>query len=148
RRPARRSWMSPSTWSSATRGCRAAAGPAPRSPPPHGRPVGFVTGYLRPDTPATLLIWQVAVDSDARGLGIAGHLLDHLTARVAAERPLDALETTISPGNTASERLFASFAERHGAQLAREVLFAQEHFPGGAGHHDAEVLHRIAPLAL
>ncbi|MFD9262560.1 GNAT family N-acetyltransferase, partial [Streptomyces sp. NPDC059538] len=113
-----------------------------------GRPVGFVTGYLRPDTPATLLIWQVAVDADARGLGIAGHLLDHLTARVAAERPLDALETTISPGNTASERLFASFAERHGAQLAREVLFAQEHFPGGAGHHDAEVLHRIAPLAL
>ncbi|MEU2448555.1 diaminobutyrate acetyltransferase [Streptomyces sp. NPDC012765] len=113
-----------------------------------GRPVGFITGYLRPDTPATLLIWQVAVDADARGLGIAGHLLDHLTARVAAEHPLDALETTISPGNTASERLFASFAERHGAQLAREVLFAQEHFPGGAGHHDAEVLHRIAPLAL
>lgn len=110
-------------------------------------PVAFVTGYLRPDTPATLLIWQVAVDADARGQGIAGYLLDHLTARVAAEHVLDALETTISPGNTASERLFASYAERHGAHLAREVLFGEEHFPGGAGHHDAEVLHRIAPLA-
>ncbi|MDA5279782.1 diaminobutyrate acetyltransferase [Streptomyces sp. NPDC054904] len=108
-----------------------------------GRPVGFVTGYLRPDAPGTLLIWQVAVDATARGQGIAGYLLDHLTERVAAEHALDVLETTISPGNTASERLFASYAERHGARVARKVLFAEEHFPGGAGQHDAEVLHRI-----
>lgn len=108
-----------------------------------GRAVGFVTGYLRPDAPATLLIWQVGVDAAARGKGIAGYLLDHLTTRVAAEHALDVLETTISPGNTASERLFASYAERHDARVARKVLFAEEHFPGGAGHHDAEVLHRI-----
>ncbi|MFJ9339129.1 diaminobutyrate acetyltransferase [Streptomyces sp. NPDC101733] len=112
-----------------------------------GRPVGFVTGYLRPDAPATLLIWQIAVDASVRGQGVAGILLDQLTARVAAEHRIDGLETTISPGNTASERLFASYAERHGARVTRKVLFDEEHFPGGAGHHEAEVLHRIAPLS-
>ena len=27
-----------------------------------GEPVGFVTGYVRPERPDTLLVWQVAVD--------------------------------------------------------------------------------------
>lgn len=126
--------------------CRDFAGTSAVARDAVGRPVGFVTGYLRPDAPATLLIWQIAVDASVRGQGVAGSLLDRLAARVAAEHGIDGLETTISPGNTASERLFASFAERHGARVTRKVLFAEEHFPDGAGHHDAEVLHRIAPL--
>ena len=28
---------------------------------------GFITGYRRPEEPNTLLVWQVAVDSAARG---------------------------------------------------------------------------------
>ncbi len=27
-----------------------------------GEPVGFITGYVRPQQPRTLLVWQVAVD--------------------------------------------------------------------------------------
>ncbi|MET9609722.1 diaminobutyrate acetyltransferase [Streptomyces sp. NPDC006512] len=127
--------------------CRDFAGTSAVARDEAGRPVGFVTGYLRPDAPATLLIWQIAVDAAARGQGVAGQLLDHLTARVAAEHRIDGLETTISPGNTASERLFASYAERHGARVTRKVLFAEEDFPGNAGAHEAEVLHRIAPLS-
>lgn len=111
-----------------------------------GEAVGFVTGYVRPDRPGTLLVWQVAVDARHRGRGLAGRLLDALAARVAAERGLTALETTITPGNTASERLFASFADRHGARVEREVLFGTDRFPDGP--HDPEVLHRIGPLAL
>ncbi|MDX3538342.1 diaminobutyrate acetyltransferase [Streptomyces sp. MB09-01] len=109
-----------------------------------GRAVGFVSGYLRPDSPGTLLVWQIAVDESVRGLGIAGALLDGLAARVAAQHGLSSLETTVSPGNRASERLFASFAARHGATLTREVLFAAEEFPDGP--HAPEVLHRIGPL--
>ncbi|MFD0314179.1 diaminobutyrate acetyltransferase [Streptomyces flavalbus] len=109
-----------------------------------GEPVGFVTGYLRPDRPGTLLVWQVAVDAAYRGRGLAARLLDALTTQVAAERGLDAVETTITPGNTASERLFTSYAARHGARVEREVLFATDHFPDGP--HDPEVLYRIAPL--
>ncbi|MEU5637859.1 diaminobutyrate acetyltransferase [Streptomyces rishiriensis] len=110
-----------------------------------GEPVGFVTGYVRPENPHTLLVWQVAVDGAYRGRGLAAALLDGLTARISAERPLTAVETTITPGNSASERLFASYAERHGAAVTREVLFDAGLFPDGA--HDPEVLYRIGPLA-
>ncbi|MCF4137713.1 diaminobutyrate acetyltransferase [Streptomyces sp. Tue 6430] len=109
-----------------------------------GEPVGFVTGYVRPEAPRTLLVWQVAVDDAYRGRGLAAALLDGLTARVAAERPLTAVETTITPGNTASERLFTSYAARHGADVTREVLFGTDLFPDGP--HDPEVLYRIGPL--
>ncbi|MGW0333978.1 diaminobutyrate acetyltransferase [Streptomyces sp. NPDC003011] len=112
----------------------------------HGEPVGFVTGYVRPDRPDTLLVWQVAVDGTRRGRGLAAALLDGLAARTAAERGLTVVETTITPGNTASERLFTSFAERHGARLEREVLFDTGLFPDGP--HDPEVLYRIGPLSL
>jgi L-2,4-diaminobutyric acid acetyltransferase len=111
-----------------------------------GEPVGFVTGYLRPDRPRTLLVWQVAVDTAHRGRGIAAALLDGLVARTAAEHGLSTVETTITPGNTASERLFTSFAERHGAAVEREVLFGAGLFPDGP--HDPEVLYRIGPLSL
>jgi L-2,4-diaminobutyric acid acetyltransferase len=111
----------------------------------HGEPVGFVTGYVRPDRPDTLLVWQVAVDEAYRGRGLAAALLDRLVARTAAERGVTTVETTITPGNTASERLFTSFAERHAARLEREVLFETGLFPDGP--HDPEVLYRIGPLS-
>jgi len=109
-----------------------------------GEPIGFVTGYVRPDSPGTLLVWQVAVDETHRGRGLAAALLDGLVARTAAEHGVTTVETTITPGNTASERLFTAFAERHGARLEREVLFETAHFPDGP--HDPEVLYRIGPL--
>ncbi|MET9848590.1 diaminobutyrate acetyltransferase [Streptomyces ossamyceticus] len=110
-----------------------------------GEPVGFVTGYVRPERPDTLLVWQVAVDETHRGRGLAGALLDGLAARVARQHALTAVETTITPGNTASERLFAAFAERHGATVERTVLFEAGDFPDGP--HEPEVLHRIGPLS-
>ncbi|AWW40243.1 L-2,4-diaminobutyric acid acetyltransferase [Streptomyces sp. AS58] len=110
-----------------------------------GTAAGFVTGYLRPDRPGTLLVWQVAVDPAHRGRGIAARLLDALTDRVAAEHTLSCVETTITPGNTASERLFTSYAARHGARVEREVLFGTGLFPDGP--HDPEVLYRIGPLS-
>ncbi|WP_432053927.1 diaminobutyrate acetyltransferase [Streptomyces sp. bgisy022] len=110
-----------------------------------GEPIGFITGYVRPDSPHTLLVWQVAVDRAHRGRGLAAALLDGLASRVVAERGVTTVETTITPGNTASERLFTAFAERHGAPLEREVLFEAGQFPDGP--HDPEVLYRIGPLA-
>ncbi|MBD9732858.1 diaminobutyrate acetyltransferase [Streptomyces sp. H28] len=110
-----------------------------------GEPIGFVTGYVRPDSPHTLLVWQVAVDGAHRGRGLAAAMLDSLAARTAAEHGVTTVETTITPGNTASERLFTAFAERHGAGLEREVLFEAGQFPDGP--HDPEVLYRIGPLA-
>ncbi|BBC37519.1 L-2,4-diaminobutyric acid acetyltransferase [Streptomyces graminofaciens] len=124
--------------------CRDFAGTSAVARGRDGEPVGFVTGYVRPERPRTLLVWQVAVDERHRGRGLAAALLDALTARLGAERGLTTVETTITPGNTASERLFTSFAERHSAAVEREVLFDTELFPDGP--HDPEVLYRIGPL--
>ncbi|WP_138959023.1 diaminobutyrate acetyltransferase [Streptomyces sp. YIM 121038] len=112
-----------------------------------GEPVGFVTGYVRPDAPRTLVVWQAAVDHAHRGRGLAAALLDGLTAKVVGTRGITTVETTITPGNTASERLFSSYARRHGAGVERTVLFDAAHFPAEDGGHDPEVLHVIGPLA-
>ncbi|MCM2577542.1 diaminobutyrate acetyltransferase [Streptomyces meridianus] len=107
-----------------------------------GDPVGFITGYLRPDQPQTLFVWQVAVDEAQRGRGLAGALLDGLAARVCAAHGVRALETTITDDNAASIRLFTSFAQRHHASVNRDVLF--DSFPDEG--HDPEVLYRIGPI--
>ncbi|GAA4514703.1 diaminobutyrate acetyltransferase [Brevibacterium yomogidense] len=104
-----------------------------------GTPAGFVTGYMRPDAPDTLMIWQVAVDEASRGHGLAGRMLDELAQRTGAAR----LETTITADNEASQRLFTSFAARHGADCTHSPLFVPEDYPDG---HDTEHLYEIAPL--
>ncbi|MDI3404889.1 diaminobutyrate acetyltransferase [Streptomyces cavernicola] len=124
--------------------CRDFAGTSVIARDADGEAVGFITGYIRPERPHTLLVWQVAVDAAQRGRGLAAAMLDGLAAQVAKEHPLRSLETTISPDNTASQRLFTSFAQRHGADLKREVLFSAEQFPDGG--HEPEVLYRIEPL--
>lgn len=113
-----------------------------------GPVVGFVTGYVRPDDPEVLMIWQVAVDEAARGHGIAGAMLDYVFAATGTARPgVRVLETTITDDNAASRRLFTAFAERHGAPLERLPLFDERLFPAGSGEtHAAEILHRIGPV--
>lgn len=110
----------------------------------NGEPAGFITGYIRPERPRTLVVWQVAVDQAHRGRGLAGALLDGLTAKVAADRELVSVETTITPDNKPSERLFTSYAQRHGASVERTVLFDAGLFPEEG--HEPEVLFLIEPI--
>lgn len=106
-----------------------------------GAVVGFVSGYVRPDSPGTLMVWQVAVDADQRGHGLAGRMLDHLAAEVPG---VTLLETTITDDNEASHALFARFARTRDAQHEETDLFVKAHFPDEG--HDPEVLHRIGPF--
>lgn len=101
--------------------------------------LGFITGFLRPDDPTTLMIWQVAVDAAARGHGLASRMLDYLVDTTNAQH----LETTVTDDNAASKGLFVSLAERHGANHDVTALFTPELYPDG---HDTEYLHRIGPL--
>lgn len=107
-----------------------------------GEAVGFVIGYRRPTSPGSALVWQVAVDSSQRGRGLAGQLLDALFTRLVAEG-IQYLDTTITPDNAASIRLFESFAKRWNASLERSQLFAADDFPE---EHEPEDLFRIGPL--
>ncbi|MGG2465316.1 diaminobutyrate acetyltransferase [Streptomyces sp. RGM 3693] len=109
-----------------------------------GQPAAFVTGYVRPDRPDTLVVWQIAVDEAHRGRGLAAALLDGLTTRAIDELGIRRVETTITPDNDASNRLFASFAERHSVPVMHEVLFDAALFPEQG--HEPEVRHLIGPF--
>lgn len=106
-----------------------------------GEPVGFVLGYQRPTAPERLFVWQIAVDESQRGRRIAARLLDALLADLPH---VTTLETTITADNAASQRLFASFAERHGASHHVGPLLTEAHFPDPG--HGAELLHEISEL--
>lgn len=106
-----------------------------------GEVTGFVTGFRRPNSPQTVMVWQVAVDERLRGQGVASRLLDHLVQRTDATT----LETTITDDNPASSGLFSRLAHRHGAEHTVDPLFEVDHFPD-EDPWKPEYLHRIAPL--
>jgi len=119
------------------------AGTAVVAEAPDGRLVGAVTGYVRPDAPDTLFVWQVAVAAQARGRRLAPRMLDELLRRPACRR-VRWLETSITPDNEASWATFRAFARARGAPVAhRSWLLRDPHF---AGRHDDEQLLRIGPL--
>ena len=95
-----------------------------------GMLVGWVSGYVLPDAPDTIFVWQVAVDNSAQGNGIGKRMLNALLDRdVCAD--VTKLKTTITDDNEASWALFSSFAKSRGGVLQREPHFHEdEHFDG------------------
>lgn len=105
--------------------------------------VGFISGYIQPQKPDTLFIWQVAVGEKARGQGLASRMLRDILDRSTCQH-VNFIETTITPDNRASWALFESLANKLGAELNRSVMFdRQQHF---AGQHETEMLVRIGPV--
>lgn len=109
---------------------------------PLGVIAGFVTGYRRPDAPDVYFVWQVAVAPGFRRRGLARRMLDHAVLRMRSNG-VRYVETTVTPDNKASMRLFESFAQANGADLTRDVLFSEQELGSG---HEPEVLHRIGPF--
>ena len=108
-----------------------------------GRTVGWVSGYIVPNEPEALFIWQVAVDEAARGLGLGKAMLRHLVDRKVCAG-ITQLKTTITRDNRASWALFSALAEERDARLGHEAhLKHDEHFDG---KHPTEYLVTIAEL--
>ncbi|MFW6092678.1 MAG: diaminobutyrate acetyltransferase [Pseudomonadota bacterium] len=105
--------------------------------------VGSITGYLKPEDPTTLFIWQVAVHERARGQRLATRMMDEIVDRDFC-RGVQWMETTIDPDNAASWSAFRKFADARGAATEQSLMFSRErHF---AGVHGDEVLLRIGPF--
>ena len=109
-----------------------------------GRIVGFISAYRPPQRAGVIFVWQVAVAEEMRGQGLARAMLRELLARPAL-RDCRYLETTVSPSNEPSRRLFHALARERGAAINERVLFAEADF--GAEAHESETLIRIGPLA-
>ncbi|AUH32630.1 diaminobutyrate acetyltransferase [Paracoccus tegillarcae] len=112
-----------------------------------GEPVGWISGYLLPDAPDTLFVWQVAVAQDARGIGLAGKMLVQLLSREDMAGVLK-LKTTITRDNDASWGLFRSVADRHNAVLTDEPHFRKDdHFDGEHATEHMVTIRFPAPVA-
>ncbi|MDF0590642.1 diaminobutyrate acetyltransferase [Candidatus Methanocrinis natronophilus] len=130
-----------------------------------GEIVGFLSGYRPPDRGDVLFVWQVAVDADTRNGGLAKRMLHEVLKRPSV-RGCRFLETTISPSNEPSKRLFTSLARELQARCEVSACFSESHFgssDGGEdrktdrgadrgadqlGDHEAEYLFRIGPFDL
>ena len=108
-----------------------------------GKLIGFVSGYLLPAHPDTLFVWQVVVDEQARGQGLAGRMLKALLDQPAC-RNVEFAETTITADNKASQALFAKLAETLSTDVQILPGFDQAHH--FHGEHASEELWRIGPF--
>lgn len=106
-----------------------------------GEVVGFVLGYRPPQRTSSVFVWQVAVRPDQRGRRLAVQMLDDLVDGLPG---VHTMEATVTEENTASRRLFASFARHRGAKLTWSEGLPAAAFPDG---HEAEPRLQISPLA-
>jgi len=105
--------------------------------------VGFVSGFVKPSSPNRLFIWQVAVAESERGKGFASKMLHHLLKRNSCEG-IEYIETTISPSNIASQKLFQGLARDLKTDIKVSECFSTNDFPE-KGHED-ELMHQIGPF--
>lgn len=107
--------------------------------------VAFVAAYRPPPRPEAVFVWQIGVDAAARRCGLGQRLLEDLL-RLPACVNVTHLEATVTPSNTASRRLFESFARSHGLTCAftSSAGFPASVFPD-AGHEPEDRV-RIGPL--
>lgn len=108
-----------------------------------GRTVGFVSAYRPPKREDVIFVWQVAVSAALRGQGLAQRMLRELLARPAVAG-CRYVETTVSPSNEPSLRLFHRLARELGAPVAQQAMFQEEDF--GDERHESETLIRIGPF--
>ncbi len=109
-----------------------------------GEIIGFVSGYRIPQKPNTLFIWQVAVDERYRGNNLAKILLMNILKR-KENLDLQFINTTVSPSNKSSIRVFEKLTEELKTKIVNRSFFEKEDFTNS---HEEEVLYEIGPFKL
>jgi len=105
--------------------------------------VGFVSGYIIPNEPNTLFIWQVAVHERGRGQNLGKKMIMNIVQREEC-KSIEHIHTSITKLNKPSQKVFASIAKSLDAEIENEVLFHhEEHF---YGEQPTEILYRIGPF--
>lgn len=108
-----------------------------------GEVVGWMSGYIPPETPDVLFVWQVCVSERARGQGLARRLIASVLTRDVCAG-VRVVHSTITKDNAASWALFGSIAESLDADLNRQPHFKRDdHFDG---QHETEYLVSIGPF--
>lgn len=104
---------------------------------------GMVTAYPLPDDPQTLFVWQVNVRDKYQGKGVSVQMLKELMKREDCQS-VRYIETTVAPGNDASEAMFRRIAASLNADINIKEVYGDELFPDG--EHKIERLFVIGPI--
>lgn len=108
-----------------------------------GKIVGFVSGYLLPADPTVVFIWQVAVHPDCRGMSLGKRMILAIVGPTGCDGAMS-LETTVSPSNEASRRMFTSVAEELSSPIHEKEYFSAALL--GEDGHEPENLITIGPF--
>ncbi len=106
------------------------------------RVVGFVSAYRPPIHDDVLFVWQVGTHPSMRGRGLARQMILHSLGR-EVNQGVRWIESTVTPDNVASQRLFRSIARDLETEIDVQPYFPRELFPGEG---KPELLHRIGPI--
>jgi L-2,4-diaminobutyric acid acetyltransferase len=108
-----------------------------------GKVVGWMSGYIPPQQPDTLFVWQICVSPAARKRGLASRLIRNVLNRRNCQQ-VRHVSCTITKDNAASWKLFGSLARELDASLEKREHFSKdEHFQG---MHDSEFEVVIGPF--
>lgn len=105
--------------------------------------IGFISGFIKQSLSNRLFVWQVAVAESERGNGLASKMLHHLLSRACC-KDINYIETTVSPTNIPSQKLFHGLARDLDTEVHVSEGFTANEFPE-KGHED-EWLHQIGPF--
>lgn len=104
--------------------------------------IGFMSAYTLPKKSDILFVWQIAVDSEFRGMGIANSLLDDILSR-DVDKKINYINSTVSPSNKSSDRFFRKYAQKLQTKIEIEEFFDKSCFDEG---HEEEPLYVIGPI--
>lgn len=105
--------------------------------------IGFVSGYLIPNE-NSLFIWQVAVDSNYRGLGLAQRLILKIAKRKECNK-INYIKTTVSPSNSSSIRVFEKVAKELNTKIKKSKFLKMKDFENS---HEDEPMYTIGSFKL
>lgn len=106
-----------------------------------GRCDGFVLALPVPGEQHRLFVWQIAVQKELHGKGLAKQMLNAL---IEQNPEFEYLLASVTETNVASRALFSSFARSIGASISESSFMEKELFLSGT--HESEALLEIGPF--
>jgi len=105
------------------------------------RVIGFASGFISPKDEETFFVWQLAIDKEARGKGIAFRMLRELFDTPIVSKT-SSIHTTISPSNIASQKVFERFAKELDFDKKIVIFATRDDFSDA---HEDELLYIMKP---
>jgi len=109
----------------------------------NGRIVAFISSYTLPERHDTLFVWQLAVDAELRGQGVAKRLFRHLLSRRNLKR-IRYVEAMLDPANKVARPLFEALAKECHCEMGGLAGFPAEMFAGE--EQDSGYMVRVGPI--